>query len=1433
MSSTFNFLNTITQNLSQSRHSKWLRRSMWGVIPIVGALSFYAISQVTTPKAVELSAAPLYAKGTGAKPTISLALSVEFPTVGAQYLDAYTVASQYIGYFDDNSCYTYNNNADASLRRFDRSGSAIAHACTNAFSGNFMNWASGSAIDVLRLGLTGGDRIKDEESLTILQRAVIPNSFFNSSGNFPSKILPSALVAGAVPAALVGTFTGDIKIANCLNRIHFGTTQTGNCDAPGANSNLGVATTATPPTGVTLVSPLPTTGYATASCANEGGNCAFSGSKYIAYGDKTKNKWSIGVFTGGVACTNGIFGDPIPGTAKKCYIGPDWVAPVAPAALSSDNFFYTRVQVCDAADPRTVDGFCLKQPSGKFKPVGNLQKYSDRVRVAAFGYLKDDTLDRYGGVLRAPMKFLGPNTYDQNGALQTAVNAKVEWDSTTGVFKSNPEGATEGISGVVNYLNQFGRTSTTPGEYKTFDPVGELYYEALRYVQGLQPTPEAVSNVSTAMKDGFPYYATWTDPHAGGSKTSDYSCINNNIIVIGDKNTHADKSLPGNTLTTSSDFTRTADLTKNEPNFRNWTNVVGGFEAKSSVAYVDGKGVTRNTNNTNNTNAANTDAHYPNLQDALPYDCCNNNSYLMAGAAYWANTHDIRAADNDTKRLGMRAKTYTIDVNEGGGSTSAAARKNNQFFLAAKYGGFTDKSDMGNPFIKITTVNTSGVPTAYATDNDIWQKSGAPGEAKTYFLASSSQSVLNGLNEIFERIASEGNSIANGSISTTSFQKGGYVYNASFDPTDWSGDVISTPVSASAGVINVNTSAPQWKAATVMNANTNDYFKTTRNIIAGRSKANSDGTEAGIPFKWSNVSSDNGSLKDALNKVSATLSAGDSQGEDRLNYLRGDKTKEGTPFRSRSSRLGDIVNSPVIYSKEFGNNVNTAAYKIFVTNNATRPGALFVGANDGMLHAFNSATGAEIFAYIPSWLAGKLPDLTEPTYNSSKHQSYVDGQTDISEALVGTSWKTVLLSSTGGGGQGVFALDVSNPTAFDEKKVMWEFTDRDDTDLGNVMGTPKVVKIQTNKKTDTTPVYEWFAVVPSGVNNFAADGYVSTTKKPYLFLLSLNKTAGQAWSKGSNYFKFEITTDDTLSTTVSPGVVNFDAVLGASGEVDQIYMGDLHGNLWKLDFDLANAGTTGKTLANLTFADLTSGTSNKPLFVAKDDSGNVQPIAMTTKIVYGPNKGNIVMFGTGKYMEASDNNLTPIRTQSVYAINDIEVGGSSPKFIAGRAFLKKGTAAAGVISVDDFVWGRASTATDTSQRSGWYFDYAASGERSVSDFTVSGSKVYFGSVIPPQNLNDPCSGGGGNIYDVNFATGSGNSQASTVGLIGQIFVQETMDATLSTSDSTARRSKTSTKRLLIKGTDGYLTPPQDEIEITAVGRLSWRQINNYSELKNK
>jgi type IV pilus assembly protein PilY1 len=181
------------KGLARSRWVRWLALPA-SVVAVIGVV----ISAIPPPNIplVSLAAEPLYARGARAKPTLTLALSVEFPTVGAQYLSTpgstsdstYSSGTQYIGYFDSESCYVYNDvptegTPAADYKRFDRSKAATTHTCGgDSFSGNFMNWASSSAIDILRFGLTGGDRVVDTSALTVLQRAVLPNT--NVSGNF-------------------------------------------------------------------------------------------------------------------------------------------------------------------------------------------------------------------------------------------------------------------------------------------------------------------------------------------------------------------------------------------------------------------------------------------------------------------------------------------------------------------------------------------------------------------------------------------------------------------------------------------------------------------------------------------------------------------------------------------------------------------------------------------------------------------------------------------------------------------------------------------------------------------------------------------------------------------------------------------------------------------------------------------------------------------------------------------------------------------------------------------------------------------------------------------------------------------------------------------------------------------------------------------------
>ncbi len=48
---------------------------------------------------------------------------------------------------------------------------------------------------------------------------------------------------------------------------------------------------------------------------------------------------------------------------------------------------------------------------------------------------------------------------------------------------------------------------------------------------------------------------------------------------------------------------------------------------------------------------------------------------------------------------------------------------------------------------------------------------------------------------------------------------------------------------------------------------------------------------------------------------------------------------------------------------------------------------IFVGANDGMLHAFDDATGEELWGFIPSEFLSQLRDMTR----GSDLESSVDG----------------------------------------------------------------------------------------------------------------------------------------------------------------------------------------------------------------------------------------------------------------------------------------------------------------------------------------------------------------------------------------------------------------------------------------------------------
>ncbi len=1516
-------------------------------------VSYWAFSADPPPAipAVGLSADPLYAVATD-KPAMALALSVEFPTVGAQYRGNadYSNTTEYIGYYDAESCYSYidapgetpgTGQTKADFKRFQRVGAASTRMCGTAgapdgFSGNFLNWSTSSSIDMLRLALTGGDRYIDTPTLTLLQRAYLPNGdyengcFFNNSNYFPYKQLKKSAGTGipnyfgAVPAQMQSTAgTNDIYIASRLNQVYFGagTSQpSGNCGSQ-SGYTLGVTTSwvgAITSQGTGNSQP---SGWTTTSSASRGGSFVLpSGVQEVLYG--YNGNWKSAAAAGTITCKESTFTGGSSNSSAKCYVRADTTGqtPVTGGTYSSDPFFYARVKVCDSDTSGVLQdvrnwgtrnnvayGLCTRYSDGatipkvNYKPTGVIQAYSEQLRLAAFGYLLQQnnasysgtwgaggsgTVNgsaRYGGVLRAPMKYVGIKTFNETGVENTVSggNANKEWNSITGVFYDNPDNNTSindlngnKISGVINYLNRFGRTGSL-GRYKGYDPVGELYGEALRYLQGLGPTPEAISSIS-GYEDGYPVYTTWADPYGGSrSSTSDYSCNRSNVLVVGDVNTHDSNRL----------FMRSADLAQNLPDFAAWSITMKNFEAKTSSTYDDGDGNSQNTNK--NPNTANS-----NLQNGS-----NGKVGPLMAQAYWAHTHDIRGTNwtagsgPSLQRPGLRLKSFFFDVNENSASYDANTdvtgankagyrRTQNQYFMASKYGGFeTDPSSASKNVVtgKSTTAtyNTKGNPfyqnDMTTADQYVWQDTDArplrQGEANTYFLQSDARGVLTSFEDIFSRVGKGSGNIAGGAIQSKNLtQEGDTIYQGRFNPSDWSGDLWAIPVSVNASnVVSLATigedgSGTSWTASGRMAALSSPA--TQRNIFVGNRGATAN--PVGVPFLWGNIEA---GLKTSLDKVSPSSSA-DGFAEDRLNFIRGDRSKENNPFRSRNTILGDIVNSGVIYSGAPSTSISDAGYGSFYTSNKNRTQAIFVGANDGMMHAFvgkpgssdtSKVAGDELFAYIPSWLGSKLPALTDPSYVNN-HQSYVDGTAVVGEASIPglatedgkSSWRSVLVSGSGGGGKGVFALDVTSPATFTASNVMWEFTSTDDSDLGNVVGKPQILKMRTSVASATTATYKWFAVFGSGVNNYVDDGsgVFSATGQPAVFILDLDKAKGTAWTPNVNYFKISLPVDGTLSSTKATGLVNFRAAKEINGSVSQIYMGDLHGNLWKLDFSLL--GASNWNINDLSYFNKGTATSPIPMYIAKDTAGNVQPISASPTLTFGAEFGTTyVSFGTGKYLEFGDKSSTT--AQSFYTIYDNarQTLDSTPASAAASAISSRTQLLAGTIdtttntiTTSAFTWGRRPvTASTGTIRSGWYVDFPSgsghSGERVVSNATVFGNKLIFGTLIPSSTgSTSTCSGtvGSGYQYSVDYTNGNGSLVASSVGIMGEPLVSEVAPATTySKSDSTGRRTKTITSQVFQQGANGVsaITGAAGQQTRTVIaGRLSWRQINNYQDLKS-
>lgn len=439
-------------------------------------------------------------------------------------------------------------------------------------------------------------------------------------------------------------------------------------------------------------------------------------------------------------------------------------------------------------------------------------------------------------------------------------------------------------------------------------------------------------------------------------------------------------------------------------------------------------------------------------------------------------------------------------------------------------------------------------------------------------------------------------------------------YRPWFENGAWQGDLIELDVSAGGAISSTvdpeligpatTTTGENWSARARFNAlaagNTDFWDDGTRKIIIG------DGSGAATPFRWQALS--------AAQQRQITDAAQNPDGVRIVNFLRGDRSSERFPanpagdLRRRLNILGDIVHSPPKFVGAPSQDFTLDNYEAFAAANRNRPPRVYVGANDGMLHAFDAASGDEVFAYIPSMVGANLGRLTRLPY---VHTYFVDGQLASGDVFINGQWRTVIVGGLGAGGRGFFALDITDANVTSEAeladRLMWEVTAADE-DIGFSYSRPTIARLNDNR---------WYAVV--------GNGYNSAGGKAKLLLIDIETGNVR-----------EIDTDNSGNRgnpngLSSPSLVDIDN----NQTADVAYAGDIDGNLWK--FDLRDSSPLQWRLAF----------NGQPLLTL----GVARPIVVPPDVARGVNPGEFIVYiGSGRAFTSED--LDDNTAQSLYGVID-------------------------------------------------------------------------------------------------------------------------------------------------------------------------------------
>ncbi len=641
-------------------------------------------------------------------------------------------------------------------------------------------------------------------------------------------------------------------------------------------------------------------------------------------------------------------------------------------------------------------------------------------------------------------------------------------------------------------------------------------------------------------------------------------------------------------------------------------------------------------------------------------------------------------------------------------------------------------------------------------------------------------------------------------------QFGSAFYNAYFepDPNDvfWEGHLEAYGIESDGTIIDkdgndavdpatnllYNPPNPHWDAATEMRAQT-----TTRNVYTYKNSLRIDFDLGNVGNAANQVSETDLNL--SIGEVGFYPNAGSSgistttQLRDALvGYLHGqdafNEDNDASWSEPRAKVLGDIFHStPRIIGAPSTNLMAEPGYRDYYLDFYDRDRIIYVGANDGMLHAINAGTytvgddpsttpevesayytpgtGREVFGYVPGLL---LPDIKMVPRNNPRSYYFVDGNpvaadvwlpssaTDVSKEKA--EWTTTLITGFREGGEGYFALDITDPTALAAPRgpyprVMWEFTD---PKLGQAWSEPVITRVKINDGNandncgldngDGDCREHWVAIFAGGYDvsadpnnsnfdsNPASSGWSDRSKA--LFMVDIK--SGNVLAR----VEFNLLTNPNMIYALpsKPAVLDYDF----DGFADVVYVGDLGGQVWKWDIkavgvdsnfdnevDNWTAGVWFRTPREF----VGSGTYHYRSFFYPPAATIVRG---KMRLAFASGEREQLRF-SGSSLYAENNRF--------YVIDDIYPTGAS-------AFSKVYTEA----DLEDVT--NTHTQTDMS-KSGYYFE-VPDGEKFITDVLIFAGYVVAVSYSPTSASADPCLSATGEslLYVFEVANGGGYWQFS-------------------------------------------------------------------------